>query len=162
MQAVERAAQARRELDRKFATLNLDSVVARPRAGWIRAIRRALGMSQAVLAERLAVSPAAVAKLEAAELHGGITIAKLAEVAAALDCRLVYTLVPERSLQDTVRDQARRRAQQLLGYAARTMALEAQEVDPDRQDEAVDRYADQIVRRGEVWRARRRGPRASP
>jgi len=41
-------------------------------------------MSQAVLAGRLGVSAAAVNKLEQAERHGGITIRKLAEVAAAL------------------------------------------------------------------------------
>lgn len=155
MQKTEREAQARRELDRKFAALRLDSI-ARPRSGWMRAVRRALGMSQAVLAERLAVTPAAVNKLEHAELDGGITIAKLAQVAAALDCRLVYALVPEESLEATVRDQARQRARQLLGYAARTMALEAQDVERDRQAEAIERSADQLVTRGEVWRTRRR------
>ena len=43
-------------------------------------------MSQAVLAERLGVSSAAVNKLEHAELHGGITTGKLAEGASGLDC----------------------------------------------------------------------------
>lgn len=159
MRKSESAAQARRELDRKFADLKRDPIPARPRSGWIRAIRRALGMSEAVLAQRLGVSAAAVNKLEHAELHGGITIAKLAEVAAALDCRLVYALAPNQSLETTVKRQARERAQQLLGYAARTMALEAQDIDRDRQAEAVDRHADELVARGEVWRERQKGRR---
>jgi predicted DNA-binding mobile mystery protein A len=112
-------------------------------------------MSQAVLAERLGVSPAAVNKLEHAELHGGITTGKLAEVANALDCTLVYALVPNSTLERTVRTQARTVAARLLGYTARTMALEAQDIDEDRQSEAVERHADQLVASGELWRPRR-------
>jgi predicted DNA-binding mobile mystery protein A len=152
MRPSERAAQARRELDRKFGAANLGPIEARPRSGWIRAIRGALGMSQAVLAERLGVSSAAVNKLEHAELHGGITTGKLAEVASALDCTLVYALVPNSTLERTVRTQARTVAAQLLGYAARTMALEAQDIDVDRQSEALERYAQQLVGSGRLWR----------
>lgn len=160
MQRSERAAQARRELDRKFAAAQLAPIEARPRAGWIRAIRGALGMSQAVLAERLGISSAAVNKLERAELHGGITTGKLAEVAGALDCTLVYALVPNSTLERTVRTQARTVAARLLGYATRTMALEAQDIDEDRQSEAVERYTDQLVASGDLWgAARSRSPR---
>jgi predicted DNA-binding mobile mystery protein A len=155
MQPSERAAQARRELDRKFDAANLEPIQARPRSGWIRAIRGALGMSQAVLAERLGVSSAAVNKLEHAELHGGITTGKLAEVASALDCTLVYALVPNSTLEQTVRTQARTVAARLLGYATRTMALEAQDIDADRQSEAVERQAQQLVASSNLWRPRR-------
>ena len=157
MQRSERAAQARRELDRKFDAANLEPIQARPRSGWIRAVRGALGMSQAVLAERLGVSSAAVNKLERAELHGGITVGKLAEVASGLDCTLVYALVPNSTLERTVRTQARTVAARLLGYAARTMALEAQGIDEDRQSEAVERYANQLVATGDLWRPGRYG-----
>jgi len=115
MQRAERATQARRELDRKFSSASLGPIAARPRSGWIRAIRGALGMSQAVLAERLGVSSAAVNKLEHAELHGGITIAKLAEVAEALDCTLIYALVPKSTLEETVTTRARAVAAGLSG-----------------------------------------------
>jgi predicted DNA-binding mobile mystery protein A len=155
MQPSERAAQARRELDRKFNAAELESIAARPRTGWIRAIRGALGMSQAVLAERLGVSGAAVNQLEHAELRGGITIGKLSEVAGALDCRLVYALVPNSTLERTVTSQARRVAQQLLGSAARTMALESQDIESERVSEAVERYAQQLVTSGKLWRAGR-------
>jgi predicted DNA-binding mobile mystery protein A len=109
-------------------------------------------MSQAVLAERLGVSGAAVNKLERAEPHGGITIGKLAEVASALDCTLVYALVPNSTLERTVRTQARTVAARLLGYAARTMALEAQDIDDARQSEAVERHAQQLLAGGNLWR----------
>jgi predicted DNA-binding mobile mystery protein A len=116
-------------------------------------------MSQAVLADRLGVSRAAVNKLERAELHGGITTGKLAEVAAALDCTLVYALVPNSTLEQTVTEQARITASRVLGYAARTMALEAQEIHDDRRREAIDRYAQQLVASGKLWRPERNPPR---
>jgi predicted DNA-binding mobile mystery protein A len=109
-------------------------------------------MSQAVLAKRLGVSGAAVNKLEHAEVEGGITVAKLAQVAAALDCTLAYALVPNSSLQDTVDAQARQRAARLLGYASRTMALEAQDVAEDRQRDALERYARELIGSGRLWR----------
>jgi predicted DNA-binding mobile mystery protein A len=113
-------------------------------------------MSQAVLAERLGISSAAVNKLEHAELHGGVTIGKLAEVAGPLDCTLVYALVPNSTLEGTVSAQARREASEILGYAAQTMALEAQDIDESRQREAIERQAHELVTRGDLWRVRRR------
>lgn len=160
MQPSDRAAQARRELDRKFSAAKLEPIATRPRAGWIRAIRGALGMSQAVLAERLGVSGGAVNQLEHAELRGGVTIGKLSQVASALDCTLMYALVPNSTLQQTVMTQARSVAAQPLSYAARTMALEAQDIEDDRHSEAIERHAQQLVANGSHWRARRsRSPR---
>ena len=91
-------------------------------------------------------------KLERAELHGGITIGKLAEVAGALDRTLIYALVPKSTLEETVTTRARAVAADLLGRAAGTMALEAQDIGDDRQREAVDRYAQQLVASGNLWR----------
>lgn len=155
MQKAERAIQARRELDRKFAASQLEPVRVLPRSGWIRAIRGALGMSQAVLAQRLGISSAAVNKLEHAEVPGGITIGKLSEVARALDCTLVYALVPNTTLEQTVLAQAKTKARELLGYAAQTMALEDQRIDDERQREAVDEYTRQLVAKGNIWNSTR-------
>ncbi|MHB1538834.1 MAG: mobile mystery protein A [Solirubrobacteraceae bacterium] len=159
MHRAERAGQARRELDRKLAAARLAPIEARPRAGWIKAIRGALGMSQAALAGRLEVSSAAVSKLERAEREGGITIGKLGEVAQALDCRLVYALVPNSTLEQAVLVEARSEAARLLGHVTRTMALEAQDIDVERQVEAVERYAQHLLSSGRLWRATPRAAR---
>ena len=126
----------------------------RPRSGWVKAIRTALGMSQAALAGRLGVSGAAVAKLERAEMGGGITLAKLTEVAAALDCTVVYALVPNSSLEETVQRQARRVASARLGYVDSTMALEDQGVSADRRAEYLEVYARDLIARNDIWRER--------
>jgi len=116
-------------------------------------------MSQAALAARLNISGPAVTKLERAEPTGGITLAKLAEVASALDCSLVYAFVPNTTIEATVQAEARRVATLALGYAGRTMALEAQGIDPDRQSEGIERFAAPRPSRGVDlgWKKRAQG-----
>ncbi len=108
-------------------------------------------MSQAVLGRRLGITGAAIAKLERAEMTGGITLSKLAEVAAALDCTVSYTLVPTETLQGTVERQARRVALQRLRYVADTMALEDQAIAPSRLADDLDRYARALIERNDIW-----------
>lgn len=154
MRKSERAAQARRELDRKFATANLKPVLARPRGGWIRAIRNGLGMSQEALAQRLGVTKANIAKLEASEVCETISIGKLAEVARALDCQLVYTLIPNTSLDNTVQLQAERIAAATLGYVATTMDLEDQSVEADRRLEQLGDQTRKVIDGNRQWMTR--------
>jgi predicted DNA-binding mobile mystery protein A len=110
-------------------------------------------MSQAALAHRLGVTPAAAGQLERAEVAGGVTLAKLSEVAAALECVLVYTLVPNTTLEDTVQRQAHRVARERLGYVGTTMALEDQAVSGEDRDAYLEEVGQTLVQRGELWRA---------
>ena len=100
----------------------------RPPAGWLRAIREALGMTSGVLAERLGVTASGARKLEQAEAVDAITLGTLRRVAEALDCDLEYALVPRLPLRDMRWRQAMRLAQQWQQRAGRTMALEAQPI----------------------------------
>ncbi|MHB8465632.1 MAG: mobile mystery protein A [Acidimicrobiales bacterium] len=151
MKRAERAAQARRELDRKLSAAVLGPIQTRPRSGWIRAVRGALGMSQKVLASRLGVAGPAVTKLEKSELNDTIGLGKLAEVARAMDCTLVYAFVPSSSLDDTVRRHARRVAAEALGYVGNTMKIENQELEADRVGDQIERQAQQIIDSNRVW-----------
>lgn len=153
MYRTQKAAQARRELDRRFATSGIDSMRARPHAGWVKAIRTALGMSQRDLAARLGVSDVAVHKLERSEQDGRISLRKLAEVAAAMDCTVVYALVPHSSLEDTVQRQARRVAAERLDYVADTMSLEDQSVAADRRAGHAEAYAQELIAAHDIWRS---------
>jgi predicted DNA-binding mobile mystery protein A len=152
MQINSRAAQARRELSRKFAAANLTPIRAMPQKGWIRAVRGALGMTQTDLAKRLNITRVAVDKLERAEVNGGITIGKLSQIAEAMDCSLVYALIPNSSLDETVLKQARSIATLNVDYTSRTMALEAQDVEDEWKAEAIERQANELVASGRIWR----------
>jgi predicted DNA-binding mobile mystery protein A len=108
-------------------------------------------MSQRAMAERMGIAPSSAAKLERSELEGGISIGKLAEVARALDCTLVYALVPNTTLDETVRRQAKQVASQTLGYVGQTMALDAQDVEPDRLADGLESEAQRVIAENRQW-----------
>lgn len=116
------------QMDESLAPWRSAPLSARPRAGWARAIREALGMSGYALARRMGITPAGVRKLEAAESADAITLASLRKLAQALDCELHYALVPRSSLTQRIEDQARAVAQEHLRPVSHSMALEDQAV----------------------------------
>ncbi len=109
-----------------------------PRNGWIRAIRNALGMSGRQLGKRLGVSKMRVADMERAEVAGAPSLKTLRRAAEAMDCVLVYALVPKTSLKETLRKQARQKARQDTARAAHTMGLEDQALTKRELDKAMD------------------------
>jgi Fic-DOC domain mobile mystery protein B/predicted DNA-binding mobile mystery protein A len=116
-----------------------------PSAGWIKAIRTALGMPQSFLARRLKVSAAAVAQYETAEREGTITISTLRKVADGLDCEFVYAIIPRTSL-DAIREQrARDVAWKTVRSVSQTMALEEQSLTKDEEYERARELARQIL-----------------
>ena len=142
---------ARRHLDRRLAALR-GADVERPPRGWIRALRDALGMSSTELAARIGVTQSRVPAMEQAEVSGSIRLDTLERAARALDCRLVYALVPNSPLEDTVWNQARRRAVRHLADVAHSMRLEDQAVtDTDCAAEQIDELAARFVDRRGLW-----------
>jgi predicted DNA-binding mobile mystery protein A len=123
-----RAAQSRGRLDERFKELGPPTRYASPVRGWIKAVREALGMSTAQLANRLGVKQPSVVAMEQSEAKGAIEMATLRRVAAALDCTLVYALVPNQPLETIVRDRARTFARRRLEPVEHSMLLEDQKV----------------------------------
>jgi predicted DNA-binding mobile mystery protein A len=119
-------ALARQQLDRRFAALRKTSDFTRPPRGWIKAIREALGMSTTQLAKRLRVAQTRVSQLEKAEIESAIGLQTLKQAAEALDCTLVYALVPNKPLEEMVRDRAAHIADLQLARTNHTMKLENQ------------------------------------
>jgi predicted DNA-binding mobile mystery protein A len=74
-------------------------------------------MGVAQLAKRLGVTPAAVVQLEKRELAGTVTLESLRKAAEALDCELVYALVPKTSLAITLERRVNLLAHTLLQKA---------------------------------------------
>lgn len=63
-------------------------------------------MTTAQLARRLDITQPSIVAVELSEQKGTVELATLRRVAKALDCKLVYALVPNRSLEETIRDRA--------------------------------------------------------
>ena len=101
----------------------------RPKKGWIRAIREATGITLREMAKRLGKVPSLALYLENSEADYRITLKNLREAADALDCQLVYALVPkEGSIQDLSEKRARAKATESVRAVEHTMALEDQAV----------------------------------
>ena len=116
------------QMDAQLASWKAGQLSARPRSGWVRAIRESLGMSASAFARRLGMSHAGVRKLESAEASDAMTLASLRKLAAALDCELQYALVPRTSLAQHVQDRAESVARERLRPISHSMALEDQAV----------------------------------
>jgi predicted DNA-binding mobile mystery protein A len=113
-------------LDKHLAQINMPEA---PSEGWIRAIRSTIGMSVQQLAGRMGVAKQSVARLEKNEADDSITLKSLRKAAEALDCRLVYALVPnEGRLEDIVKKQAFKKAYEIVHTVDHSMKLEGQGV----------------------------------
>jgi predicted DNA-binding mobile mystery protein A len=116
-----------------------------PREGWLRTVRKALGMSGAQLAHRMGVTRARVAQAENAERSGGATLKSMQAAAQAMGCRFVYAVVPDRRIEDVIMAQARKKAMVLVGTASTHMALEDQTLPEDKIAQEVERLTREIA-----------------
>lgn len=132
------AAQARARLDDRFKAMEPSMRQSQPVRGWIKAIREALGMTAEQLAKRLGVKQPSVVALEQSEAKGTIELATLRRVAEALDCTLVYALVPNKPLEQTVRERARLFARRRREPIEHSMALEDQKVQRKETEALID------------------------
>lgn len=137
---------ARWALDDQLQPLRKMEPLTRPERGWIRAIRESIGMTTGQFAKRLRVSQPRVAALERAEANEVVTLRTLRQAAEALDCVLVYALVPKTSLEEMVKERARHVAEQQLSRTDHTMRLENQAVSKSRQDRARDDLMEELLR----------------
>ena len=144
MRAKDRAA-ARRQLDKRLNVLRNSEAFARPPRGWIKAIREALGITTAQLGKRLGVSQPRAVKIENGETRGSITLGTLEKAANALDCRLVYALVPRQPLDELVAERAERLAKKRRQSTSHSMALEAQGLDTSDEQEQLQRLIRSLV-----------------
>jgi|SRR5271165_719347 len=140
------ADHARSQLDQRFRQLGPPKRFTPPVRGWIKGIREALGMSTAQLARRLKIKQPSVVDLEKSEAKGSMELATLRRVAEALDCTLVYALVPNKPLDTMVRDRARafmRKRQQQVDHS---MLLEDQKVRGKLTPKDAKARLDEILR----------------
>lgn len=151
----DRSARATRHMTRQLdEMLGVLKAAPGPSAqGWVHAIREALGMTTTQLAKRLGIARPNIYKLEADEVSGVASLARLRRAAKALDCELVYALVPKTSLEDTVRRQALKQAKRRLGRINVSQALEASAVARDSLVRQVEDLAAEMMmdRPSSLW-----------
>jgi predicted DNA-binding mobile mystery protein A len=97
-------------------------------------------MSSAQLADRLHIKQPSVIAMEQSEAKGSIELATLRRVAEALDCTLVYALVPNKPLETMVRERARAIARRRRAPIEQSMLLENQKVSAKDSEALLDEF----------------------
>lgn len=143
--------RGRKRLDERLSALKPANRFGVPPKGWVRAIRDALGMTGVQFAQRLQIRPQSVSALEKSEANGSIQLKTLRRAAEALDCTLVYALVPNTSLDDVMRARARKIAIRELGRVAHTMKLEAQGTDGANLEARIETHVRDVLRDRDLW-----------
>ena len=118
-------------LDQQIQALRtLRDTLPRPARGWLRAVREAVGLAQHHPAKKLGIKRQAWPQLEESEARESISVSSLRRAAAALDCDLVYFLVPRDAVAKSYAELAAAHDSALhhLHASEHSMALEGQAV----------------------------------
>jgi len=144
-------ALAREALDRRLAKLRPVEQLAPPPRGWMRAVRGALGMTARQFAARMGVRSQTLSDIERSEASGTIQLNTLRRAAQALNCSLVYALVPNEPLEDMVSNRAKKIATARLRSVEHSMALEDQALTSEGRDTRLERYIIEHLRERDLW-----------
>ena len=91
--------------------------------------------------------------MEQSEASETIRLETLRKAAAALDCQLVYALVPNKPLEDMVAERARAKALEAIGGVSHSMAMEDQKVLDDDLEERIQIFISETLRDRDLWDA---------
>jgi predicted DNA-binding mobile mystery protein A len=101
--------------------------IPRPHRGWLRAVREALGLTLEQIGRSISTGRANVQFFENAEANDKITLHSLRRVAEAMDCELVYAIVPKSgTIQELAERRARAEAAKHVNAVEHSMMLEDQ------------------------------------
>ena len=119
----------RLQLDRQLNEIKGVLKCDRPLFGWIKTVRKALGMTSAQLAKRMNISQPRVSSIESSEIEDTLTLNTLKQAAEALNCKFVYFLIPETNLDEIVKNQAVKAVEEQKKHVTHSMGLENQSTD---------------------------------
>ena len=149
----DRAALGRRQFDIAIEKGLAAKLPKRPARGWVAAIRSVLGMTTRQLAARHGIRQPSLLALEKSEAVGTVSLNTLRRAADALECDLVYVLVPRQPHDETVRRRARALAEAQVAATAHSMELEGQGVSARQRAAQVERLAASLESQGRrLWR----------
>ena len=136
---------ARQQYQRIVDNAAIQADIALPSEGWLRTVRKALGMSGAQLAQKMGVTRARIAQAETSEKDGAVTLKSMQATAEAMGCRFVYAIIPPTRIEDLIFAQARKKAATLVKTASKHMALESQNLPDDKIEQEIERLTREIA-----------------
>lgn len=137
-----------RVLDKKLLAIKPLVPVISKKTSWIKTLREAFGMTSSQLAARLGVTQSRVAKMEKNEEN--LKVSTLEKVAQSMNCTFVTLFVPNSSLEETVKNQATKKAREMLLKVNQNMALENQlSSSPEILSDMVEEFLQKNTK--EIW-----------
>lgn len=140
----------RKQLDKQLNKFRPLKDLEPPPMGWLKAIRRSLGLTRRQLAAKMDLSPQMIEKFEKSEVQEIITLKSLKKTAEKLNCKLLYVLIPEKPLQDLVDAQIMQKAHEVLRMIHHSMLLEQQETSPEEIEDQIKEIANEIKRKKNI------------
>ncbi len=94
----------------------------------------------------------AIREFESGEVQETIKLETLRRIGEALDCQLVYALIPRTSLEEAVKAQARRKAKNRLKRVSHHSRLEDQEVGAENTEIQIEDISKELIDRRGLWK----------
>lgn len=126
----------------QFGPLALQPV---PKVGWLRIVRKALGLTTLQLAKRVGSSQANITKAEKNESEGSISLKTLARIAEAMNCKFVYCIVPIKPIETILEERAKRIAKKRIQVINHSMSLELQGLTPEQLKAQEENLVDELL-----------------
>ncbi len=110
-------------------------------------------MTNQQLAKRIGRTPQTTLGMQSREAAGTIQLSSLRDLAKALDCDLVYALVPRKPLDEMLEERARLVASRALRRTGHSMELERQGLGAREQERAMEREVERLLAgsRRKLW-----------
>lgn len=113
--------------------------------GWIKVVRVSLGVTTRMLAQRLGVSHPSIAQLEKREAEGRASLESIQKVAQAMECQLVYAIIPKnKKYEDILNDRAYKAAKRIVEIVGHNMKLEGQGISRKKTQKLIKEQAHQL------------------
>lgn len=133
----------------------------KPHSGWIKAIRGALGMTTQQLADRMGIAQPSVMDLEGREVRQTVSLDALEKAARAMDCKLIYAIVPNEdylSLNELLDRKSEEAAKIISKKVSHSMALEAQGLNAEDSRSSFLRLAKELKEKmdSRIWQTPKR------
>jgi len=127
-----------RQLDKKFEIIKkvIDENVS-PK-GWIYEIRNALKLTFGHLSKRIGISAPTIKVFENSEVKGTITLNSLRKFAESVNCKLVYAIVPNESLEKIINNQIEKVADGIVRRTSHSMNLENQNINSEEEKKQIE------------------------
>jgi predicted DNA-binding mobile mystery protein A len=104
-----------------------------------------LGWTTSQLARKLGVSQPRIVTLENAEIKGTTTLNTLIEAAEAMNCRFEYSFIPQKPIDQFLKERAYEVAKSRVDYVSYHMELEKQSLSEKEKKAQIEQIVEELL-----------------